>query len=129
MSEVAAKVWSDLDGTAVALARGVDPRRMTKYPLLPIRAYAGFLSDVVSTGVELAVVVTRRPNLRVRRWATTRSIANLGYSEFFPRPDQIVHTGGEKAKGEFLAQESRSAAIGMLEDKPHKLGEVLLGAL
>ena len=129
MSKTAPKLWSDFDGTAVAIAKKTNPRNWSKYPLPGIEGYADFLRGVSSTGVEIAGVVSRRPDFFIRRMATARSIAKLGYGEFFPRPEQIVHRSSDEAKGRFLAEESRAATIGMLEDKPHKLGAILLGAL
>lgn len=129
MSEQAPRLWSDFDGTAVGIVGKTNPRNWSKYPLPAIEGYADFLRGVQATGVEIAGVVSRRPDIFVRRMATARSIRKLGFSEFFTRPDQIVHQGSEEAKGRFVAEQSRATAVGMLEDKPHKLGAVLLGAL
>lgn len=129
MSEIQPRLWSDFDGTAVALARKTDPRNWSKYPLRGLAGYVEFLKGVQSTGVEIAGVVSRRPDIFPRRLATNRSIAKLGLSKFFNRPEQVVHQGSEEAKGRFVLEQSRISTIGMLEDKPHKLGAVLLGAL
>lgn len=129
MSEVVPRLWSDFDGTAVAIVRKTNPRNWSKYPLLGVDGYADFLRGVQSAGVDVAGVVSRRPDILVRRMATARSITKLGYAEFFTIPEQIVHKGSEEAKGKFVAEQSCLATIGMLEDKPHKLGSVLLEAL
>lgn len=129
MSELAPRLWSDFDGTAVGIVSKSNPRNWSKYPLPAIEGYADFLRGVQSTGVEIAGVVSRRPDIFIRRMATARSITKLGFSEFFTHPDQIVHKGSEEAKGRFVAEQSRETAVGMLEDKPHKLGAVMLGAL
>lgn len=130
MSELIPRLWSDFDGTAVRIVSKINPCNWLKYPLPAIEGYADFLRGVRSTDVEIAGIVSRRPDIAVRRMATARSIAKLGFSEFFPYPDQIVHKGSEKAKGRFVAEQSRATAVGMLEDKPHKLGvAVLLGVL
>jgi len=129
MSKIQPRLWSDFDGTAVALARKTDPRNWSKYPLRGLAGYAEFLKGVRSTGVEIAGVVSRRPDIFPRRAATARSIAKLGFSEFFNRPEQVVHKGSEEAKWQFVLDQSRNTTIGMLDDKPHKFGAVLLGAL
>ncbi len=129
MSEAVPRLWSDFDGTAVAIAKKSSPRNWSKYPLPGLDGYIDFLKGVHLTGVEIAGIVTRRPDISVRRLATARSIRKLGYADFFNRPEQLVHTGSEEAKGRFIAEQSRVTTIGMLEDKPHKLGSVLLGAL
>jgi len=129
VSEVRPKLWSDFDGTAVALAKKTDPRNWSKYPLKGLVGYADFLRGVQSTGVEIAGVVSRRPDIFIRRMATARSITKLGLGELFTNAGQIVHKGSEEAKGRFVAEQSRETTVGMLEDKPHKLGAVLLGML
>lgn len=129
MSEIAPVLWSDFDGTAVAIAKKTNPRNLSKYPLPEMRGYANFLQGFASTDGEIAGVISERPDTFIRRMATARSIAKLGYGNFFPRRDQIVHMGSEEAKGRFVAEQSRKTTIGVLEDKPHKLGAVLLGAL
>lgn len=125
MTELQPRLWSDFDGTAVGLVSKTNPCNWSKYPLSGIEGYADFLKGVASTGVEMAGVVTRRPDIFIRRMATARSITKLGFGEFFPA---VVHKGSEEAKGRFVAEQSRETTIGMLEDKPHKLGAVLLGA-
>lgn len=126
MTELQPRLWSDFDGTAVGLVSKTNPRNWSKYPLSGIEGYADFLRGVASTGVEIAGVVTRRPDIFIRRMATARSISKLGFGEFLPA---VVHKGSEEAKGRFVAEQSRETTIGMLEDKPHKLGAVLLGAV
>ena len=129
MAKTTPRLWSDFDGTAVALAKKTQPRNWSKYPLAGLEGYVDFLRGVSSTGVEVAGIVSRRPDIFVRRMATARSIATLGYGEFFTDTSKIVHAGSEQAKGGFIAEQSREATVGILEDKPHKLGAVPLGVL
>lgn len=129
MSKEVPRLWSDFDGTAVELVRKTNPRNWTKFPLAAMAGYLEFLAGVQSSGIEIAGVVTRRPDIFVRRMATARSIKKLGFSEFFTDPAQIIHAGSEIAKGRFIAEQSRKTTVGMLEDKPHKLAPVILGAL
>lgn len=123
------RLWSDFDGTAVGLVGKADPRNWSKYPLPGIEGYAEFLTGVRASGVEVAGVVSRRPDILLRRMATARSITKLGFGEFFTRPEQIVLAGSEEAKGMFVVEQSRDTTTGMLEDNPHKLGAVLLDAM
>jgi hypothetical protein len=129
MIEIAPRLWSDFDGTAVGIAKKTNPRNWSKYPLPGIVGYADFLRGVQSTGVEIAGIVSRRPDMFIRRFATGLSVHTLGYQEFFDEPKKIVHAGSEKAKGQFVVEQSKATVIGILEDKPHKLGAVMLGAL
>lgn len=129
MIEPRPELWSDFDGTAVKIAKKTDPRNWSKYPLPGVKGYADFLRGVHESGVEVAGIVSRRPNIFLRRLATSRSVSKLGYSEFFGSKNQIVLTGSEEAKGRFVVERSRETPVAMVEDKPHKLGSVLLGAL
>jgi predicted secreted acid phosphatase len=124
--EVARPVlWSDFDGTAVQLRPKRDPRNWAKYPMELQAGFLEFLQGVEEGGVELAGVVSRRPKLR--RYVTQRSMAKLGIDQYLS-PQQIVLTGSEKAKGQFLADQSSNVPTAVLEDKPHKLvPEILKG--
>lgn len=128
MSELTPKLWSDFDGTAVRLARGYDPRNWAKYPLPVMEGYPDFLGGVQSKGVEIGGVVSRRPNIFVRRLATVKSIENLDLLDFF-MGKQVALEGSEEAKGKFVARQSRQTVVGMLEDKPHRHGVALMSAL
>ena len=121
------QVWSDFDGTAVELTGAINPRNWLKYPLDLMHGYPDFLRGVQDEGVEVAGIVSRRPELR--RWVTNRSIKVLGLDEFFWHPDQINLVGSERKKGQFVVEKSQLAPVGMLEDKPHKIGAVLLKEL
>lgn len=123
------ELWSDFDGTAVEIASTVNPRSWSKYPLAGLAGYNDFLKGVRSTGVDIAGVVSRRPDILIRRMATARSISRLGFTELPTKPEQIVHTGSEEKKGQFIAERSQEVSVGMLEDRPHRLGAVLLGIM
>ncbi len=121
------ELWSDFDGTAVALVRKTNPRNWIKYPLPALTGYLDFLKGVQSTGIEIGGIVSRRPDIYPRRWATMRSIARLGMASYFGK--QVVLTGSETAKGQFVVERSRQTTVGIIEDKPHRLIEVLLSML
>jgi hypothetical protein len=122
------QLWSDFDGTAVEGLRYYNPRNWTKYPLAGMPGYADFLRGVQSRGVEIGGVISRRPNIAPRRWATASTVAKLGLNEFF-NPYQIVLAGSEYDKGLFIAKESHKSPVGVLEDKPHRLARVFFEAL
>ncbi len=134
MTEIKPQLWSDFDGTAVAKMYLLDPRNLTKYPLPGVEGYSEFLrgarlSDEATEGrdeVEVAGVVTRRPDIFIRRLVTARSVAQLGLREFFPDNNQLVHAGSEFKKAQFIYEQSVAARTGMLEDQPHKLGAEIL---
>lgn len=127
MTKKAPVLWSDFDGTAVEIARRTQPRNWSKYPLPMVQGYADFLQGASDGGVEIGGVVSRRPDIFVRRYATMRSVSRLGLQQFFPDKSQLVHAGTEQAKGAFVAHQAETRVVGMLEDRPHLLGAVLLG--
>jgi hypothetical protein len=127
MSENVPKLWSDFDGTAVKKYSARNPRNWSKYPLPGIDGYSDFLQGVKNTGVEFGGVVTIRKEL-VRSGATNRSIKKLGYRSLIG-PDSVVYAGNETNKGKFVAEKSIETTVGMIDDKPHKLGKFILGAL
>lgn len=129
MAEAKPRLWSDFDGTAVALARKMDPRNWTKYPLKGLPGFTDFLSGAIREGVDFAGIVSRRPDIAPRRWVTMRSIRVLGIAGHFSDAANVVLAGSEEAKGRFLVDESRNSVVGMVEDKPHRLGKILIGSL
>ncbi len=121
---------SDFDGTAVKLRRLFDPRNWSKYPLEGIEHYGSFLLGAQLEGVRIGSVVSRRPDIWPRRWATARSIADLGLSDTFSEPGQMVLAGSEAAKGAFVVERAQEGMpIGFVDDRPHRIGPSLLAAL
>ena len=129
MSEQRPRLWSDFDGTAVGLISRANPYNWSKYPLPKKEGYVEFLRGVQSTDVEMGGIVSRRPDIALRRMATRRSVAKLGINEFFAHPEQILHTTTEVAKADFVVEQSKITTIGMLDDRPHKFGKELLNSL
>ncbi len=134
MTEIKPQLYSDFDGTAVAKMYLLDPRNLTKYPLPEVEGYSDFLrgarlpddTNEGQNGIEIAGVVTKRPNIFIRRLVTARSVAKLGMREFFPDDAKLIHAGSESNKAQFIYERSAEARTGMLEDRPHKLGAELL---
>jgi len=131
MGEIASapRLWSDFDGTAVEIVSKANPRNWSKYPLKSVPGYVDFLRGVRRGGVEVAGAVSVRPDIMPRRWATSRSVATLGLTEFFGNSAQLVLTGNEKDKAQHLVTESLGGRVGMIDDKPHRIGLALLDAL
>jgi hypothetical protein len=123
------KLWSDFDGTAVGLVPKTNWRNWSKYPLPGIEGYIDFLRGVQNGGVEIAGIVSRRPNIAPRRIATARSIIRLGMDQYFPGRHQVVLAGSEYAKAEVVAKASQEGQVGMIDDKPHKFVPALAASL
>lgn len=122
-------LWSDFDGTAVEIAGF--PRSWSKYPLDGVPGYGEFLEGVQEGGVDIAGIVSRRPNIFLRRLATVHSIAKLDLQRFFHDADNIVLAGSEAAKGAFVALEALGGQrpVGIIDDKPHRVGAELIRAM
>lgn len=130
MSEIARpRLLSDFDGTALETVPKTNPRNWTKYPLAMVNGYLHFLGGVQSAGVEVASIVSRRPNILPRKLATMRSVGKLGMREFFQDDKQIVLAGSEKKKAQVVAREADSATVGFVDDKPNVFGIALINAL
>lgn len=120
-------LWSDFDGTAVKKYGSRNPLNWTKYPLPALPGYLDFMRGVQHTGVALGGVVTIRKEF-FRRHLTELSIRKLGYGGII-LPSSVEYAGSEKGKGRFVAEQSRKGVVGMIDDKPHWVGKVILEAL
>lgn len=120
--------WSDFDGTAVELVSKFDPRNWLKYPLPSMVGYTAFLRGVRRHDVEIAGVISRRPDIPIRRFVTERSIVKLGLDAYL-KPDHIVLTGSEEHKGRYIAGRALHRPVGLIDDKPHKVGPTILAGL
>lgn len=122
------EVWSDFDGTAVGLVPKHDPRNWAKYWLKMVDGYIDFLDGVREGGVEVAGVVSRRPKVG-RSLVTARSIVKLGMDTHFPGPNHVVLAGSETRKAQHLVDRAADHDVGMIDDKPHRLGPEMLDLL
>lgn len=122
------KLLSDFDGTAVKNFPWYSWRAATKFGLPMIPGYTQFLDGVLSAEVDVAGVASRRAQ-RWRGMATSRSIASLGLTPYFPNAGSVTLAGSEVAKAQTVVNASRESVAGMLEDRPHLLGAALLKIL
>lgn len=121
------KFLSDFDGTAVRKYGYKNPRNWLKYPLPRISGYLEFLGGVQEADIDFEGVVTVRKEFWRRRF-TNRSLRKLGYTGVI-NPSMINYAGTEEAKGRFVAEKTEAAAVGMIDDKPHKIGMAVLDAV
>lgn len=123
------ELWSDFDGTAVGIKGKIDPRNWTKYPLPVIDGYADFLKGFGDYGGRIAGIVSRRPDIAPRRLATHRSIAKLGLQAYFGDPSKVLLTGSETTKAAHVLGEAAHARVGLIDDKPHRVGAEMIESL
>ncbi len=112
-----AQVWSDFDGTAVTLARRISVHNALKYPLRLMPGYLDFLEGLRLGGAEIAGVISRRPDIRPRRFVTARSVARLGMVTYFPETKNLVLAGSERAKANHLLNQDNDKPLGLIDDK------------
>lgn len=122
-------LWSDFDGTAVEVVRKTNPRNWSKYPLEMVEGYHDFLNGFTYHGGRIGGVVSRRPDIAIRRAATRRSIADHGLQRYFDDSSQIVHTGSEIIKAAHVLNEATKAPVGLIDDKPHRVGSSIVSLL
>lgn len=122
------RLWSDFDGTAVELASKTTLQGWLNYPMVGIQGYGDFLRGAQGRGVEIAGVVSRRLNTYLNRRATIRTIADLGLSDFFG-DRQILLVNNENRKARHIVEQSQTTRIGIIDDRPHRIGAALLQEL
>lgn len=121
------ELWSDFDGTVVETLPLFHPRNWIKFPLAIMPGYADFLASVKASGVTIGGIISKRPSM-FRYWPTLFTIRSLRLDSYF-YGKRIVLSGTNRGKGRFIANRARSTAVGMIEDKPHKLLPPLLTAI
>lgn len=118
-------LFSDFDGTAVETVGKLNPRNLTKYPLRPIDGWYDFMCGALYCGVDLGGVVSRRPNIWPRRFVTDKTMSEIGGYIIF-EPSQVVLAGSESAKAGVLVRHADARLVGMIDDKPHRIGIEIL---
>lgn len=128
----------DFDGSLVHLAnRNISLQNALKYPMYARIESDRFIQGVASTGVEIGPIVSRRPRIG-RTFVTRRTLTDTGLSRWFPAQDDVI-LAGSIHPGKFRQSEERKAGVvidhnvdrvvGMIDDKPDKLGKLLLEGL
>jgi hypothetical protein len=118
------ELWCDLDGTAVVLRSKWHPANWSKWPSPVMSGYLDFLEGVASEGVEIAGIVSRRPDIMVRRWVTWITVhgPNHWLGNYFDMKTNVILAGSSKRKAEFVLRRAQTAKVALIEDKPHKVG-------
>lgn len=124
-------LWSDFDGTAIKIARAryINPKNWLKTGLAGLPGYRDFLDGARDGGLEIAGVVSRRPDIAIRRYTTQLAINYQDLHPYFDPPAQVVLTGNEEAKAMHLVNEACDNPVAMIDDKPHKIGALLIDRL
>lgn len=124
----------DFDGTIVQTAPKYSLRNFRKYPLVPMQGFQDFFSGLhVEDGegnplIEIGRIISRRPNINQRRRVTSRSLLDCQLNgEFYD--GYVCLEGSEEDKAKRVIEDSATIdkekpgrVVGMIEDKPHKLG-------
>jgi hypothetical protein len=117
------EVWSDMDGTMFVHRRMCHPYNWSKWPIKPLEGYADFIRGVHDSPAPIAGAISRRP--RIRRKVTELTIEALGLADLFDKSNTIL-AGSENNKADFLVDRSREKPLGIVDDKPHKLGMAMV---
>ncbi len=129
------EVLFDLDGTLANLPTSVFGK-MTKAGLTSVLGGPRFIRGLESTGVEIGPIASRRPELR--RGVTERFVTRAGLSQWFGNVEDVQLCGNlsprnfgqsERDKARVVHAHAYDRAVGMIEDKPNKLGAELLDLL
>lgn len=121
------KLWSDFDGTIVAPFTW-NPFGWSKSLFAGKEGYTDFLQGVQNGGVEIAGIVSRRPNIPLIRLATALTITKFGLRRFFDHPDRVILTSSDGNKGRFVVKQAKNKVIGIIDDMPHLVGRTILNA-
>lgn len=132
------EVLFDFDGSLVHLAkRSVSLQNALKYPMYARIESDRFIKGLASTGVEVGPIVSRRPRIG-RKFVTRKALSDTGLLRWFPDRDDVVLAGSvhpgrfrqsEERKAEIVLAHNESRVVGMIDDKPDKLGKLLLDGL
>lgn len=119
---------SDFDGTAVEIVPKWNPRNWTKYPLKMVPGYADFIRGAIDGGLENGGIVSRRAEW-ARKGVTDRTIRQLGLTSFFGDSKMVYLAGSETTKAKAVVYRASKVAVGVIDDKPHKIGVELVREL
>lgn len=123
-----AEVWSDFDGTIIESIPTNNIGNWMKRPMGGIKDYRHFLDGIRFSDVSVEGIISRRPSTLPWRLLTDFSMAGQRLEGFFNDP--TVHLlAAEHAKAEWLVERSRERVVGVVEDRPHRLGASILKSL
>jgi hypothetical protein len=120
---------SDFDGTLVHVA-GNFFQKALKYPLNARIGAHRFLEGVAATDTEIGPIISRRPHLG-RSFVTRRTLMDTGLSRWFPEKEDVILAGSinpfragasEQFKAEAMIEHAKRQAVGIIDDKPDKIG-------
>ncbi len=114
-----------MDGTIIQTIFHHNPRNWLKLWPTAKAGYKQFLDALQDCGVSVHGLVSRRPNFWVIRWVTQKTISRLKLSHYFP-PEHIVLAGSDDYKGAFVAEQAQQSPVVMIEDKPYRIGPVIV---
>lgn len=132
------EVLFDLDGTLIHLAeRPYGVQNALKYPMYAKPEAHRFIQGIASTGTDIGPIISRRPRFG-RTMLTRRTMRDTGLSRWFSAKSDIQLAGSihpakfkqsEELKAQRVLEHSKRRVVGMVEDKPDKLGRLLLNGL
>lgn len=126
----------DFDGTLVHLAEN-PLQNMLKYPMYSQSNVHAFIRGIEQTGTKIGPIISRRPRYG-RTFVTNRAIADLGLSGWFGNDAGKILAGSisptrfrksEGLKAAAIIARADERVVGVVEDKPQKLGKELLTEL
>jgi hypothetical protein len=116
------RLWTDLDGTAVA---GMDLRDLPKRPLRGMPFFIEFMRGVNSQEtIDVAAILTMRPS--ILNPYTSYEIRKFGLDEFFPDKSQVIHARGDTGKAKYIVDRSNEANVALIEDSVHLVAPKIL---
>ncbi len=111
-------------------------RRLTKIAQFSVLGAPRFIQGIEGAGVQIGPIVSRRPELY--RGVTERFVTRAGLSRWFGDEDNVELCGSlnparqgevEKDKASVVYEHAYYRVVGMVDDKPDKLGASLLTLL
>lgn len=114
-----------MDGTIIQTIFHHNPRNWLKLWPTGKAGYKQFLEALQSDGIAVHGLVSRRPNLWIIRWITQKTITRLKLTHYFPA-EHIVLAGSDEYKGTFVAEQASKSPVVMIEDKPYRIGPVMV---
>lgn len=123
------ELWSEFDGTAFKKYGVADPRQWFDRPARPVPRYGEFLQGVIGANVTVAGILSRRADSYEQRLGANKSLADAGLLAYYGSNQPVRLVGSDEAKGQILAQESQKTTVGLVDDRPHEIGIIVVKEL